>query len=119
MGFQRAGEGNPMNLYVGGVVWVLGVAALAALVAGLVHRFGSDEGRASNDAVGQVFTIVGGLHAGLMAFVLISLFDAASSARDGSHHEANSIGGVYWAADPLPDPARAQIPDLTRSYAST
>jgi vacuolar-type H+-ATPase subunit I/STV1 len=108
-----------VSLYVSGVIWVLGVAAIAGLVAVLVHRFSSDEGRASNDAVGQVFTIVGGLHAVLMAFVLISLFDAVSAARDGSRDEANSVVGVYWAADALPDPARSQIQDLTRSYTRT
>ena len=108
-----------MNVYVIGLIWVLGVAAIAAGVSLLVHRFGSDEGRGSNDAVGQVFTIVGGLHAVLMAFVLISLFDAVSTARDQTQNEANSLVAVYWAGDALPEPARGQIQELAKSYART
>lgn len=108
-----------MNLYVSGLIWVVGVAVLAAIGTILVHRFVSAEARSSNDAVGQVFTIVGGLHAVLMAFVLISLFDAVSNVRNGSQNEANSLVAVYWAADSLPEPARGQIQDLTKSYVRT
>jgi hypothetical protein len=108
-----------MNLYVSGLIWVLGVAAAAGVGTILVHRFMSEEARSSNDAVGQVFSIVGGLHAVLMAFVLISLFDAVSTVRDGSHTEANSLVAVYWASDSLPEPAKGQIQDLAKSYART
>jgi hypothetical protein len=108
-----------MNLYVSGVIWVLGVAAAAAVGAILVHRYSSAEGRSSNDAIGQVFTIVGGLHAVLMAFILISLFDAVSSVRDDTQTEANSLVAVYWAADALPEPARGQIQEQSRAYART
>jgi hypothetical protein len=105
-----------MNLYLSGILWVLGVAAAAAFVAFLVHRYTSGEGRSSNDAVGQVFTIVGGLNAVLMAFVLISLFDSVSTVRDGAYNEANSVVAIYWAGDALPEPARGEIKDLSRSY---
>jgi Protein of unknown function (DUF4239) len=108
-----------MSVYVVGIIWVLGVAAIAAGVSVLVHRFGSDEGRASNDAVGQVFTIVGGLHAVLMAFVLISLFDAVSAAGDSANDEADGLVAVYWAADALPEPARGQLQELSKSYTRT
>jgi hypothetical protein len=108
-----------MNLYVSGLIWVLGVAALAAGGTILVHRFTSAEIRSSNDAVGQVFTIVGGLLAVLVAFVLISLFDGVSKVRDGSHNEADSLVAVYWASDSPPEPARGQIQELAKSYART
>src|SRR5262245_65229853 len=103
-----------MNLYLSGIIWVIGVAALAGIGTIFVHRFMSAEARSSNDAVGQVFTIVGGLHAVLMAFVLISLFDTVSTVRDGSHTEANSLVALHWASDSLPDPAKSQIQDLTK-----
>lgn len=106
-----------MNLYVTGIIWVLGVAAVAAFVAFLVQRLSSDEGRSSNDAVGQVFTIVGGLNAVLMAFVLIALFDSVSTVQGDAQQEANSIVAVYWAGDALPEPAKSEIKDLSRSYA--
>jgi hypothetical protein len=106
-----------MNLYVTGLIWVLGVAAAASIGTILVHRYSSVEARSSNDAVGQVFSIVGGLHAVLMAFVLISLFDTVSTVRDGAHTEANSLVAVYWASDSLPEPTRGQIQELSKSYA--
>jgi hypothetical protein len=108
-----------MNLYVSGVIWVLGVAAAAAVGAILIHRYSSTEERSSNDAIGQVFTIVGGLHAVLMAFILISLFDAVSSVRNDAQTEANSLVAVHWAADALPEPARSQIQEQSRAYART
>jgi len=108
-----------MNLYASGLIWVLGVAAGAGIGTILVHRFRSASAESSNDAVSTVFSIVGGLHAVLMAFVLIALFDGVSTVRDGSHTEANSLVAVHWAADSLPEPARSQIQDLSKSYART
>ena len=108
-----------MSLYVSGIIWVAGVAVLAAVGTILIHRFTRADLRSSNDALGQVFTIVGGLHAVLVAFVLISLFDGVSSARESAQTEANSLVAVYWAADSLPDPARGQIQDLAKNYART
>lgn len=108
-----------MNVYVAGAVWVIGVAALAAVGTILFHRFRPAAARSGNDAIGTVFGLVGGLHAVVMAFVLISLFDGVSTVRDGSQAEANGLVAVYWAADSLPEPARAQIQELTRSYTRT
>jgi hypothetical protein len=108
-----------MNLYLSGLIWVVGMAGAAGIGTILVHRYSSAEARSSNDAVSTVFSIVGGLHAVLMAFVLISLFDMVSTVRDGSHSEANSLVAVHWAADSLPEPARGQIQDLSKSYART
>ncbi|SFB43719.1 Protein of unknown function [Amycolatopsis marina] len=107
-----------MNVYVTGALWVLGVAAAAAAVTFLVHRF-TRNSRNADEAVTGVFTIVAGLQAVLLAFVLISLFDAVSSVRDGSHTEANGLTAVYWASDSLPAPAREQLQDLSRSYVHT
>ncbi len=108
-----------MSLYVSGIIWVLGVAGLVAIGTILVHRYTPADARSSNDALGQVFTIVGGLHAVLVAFVLIALFDGVSTVRDGSHAEANSLLAVYWASDSLPEPNRGQIQDLAKTYART
>ena len=108
-----------MNIYLSGLIWAIGVAALVGIGTVFVHRFMSADARSSNDAVGQVFTIVGGLHAVLMAFVLISLFDAVSTVRDGAHTEANSLVAVYWAGDSLSEPAKGAIQGLTKSYART
>ncbi|NIH81143.1 bestrophin-like domain [Amycolatopsis viridis] len=109
-----------MNVYVAGSLWVMGAVVLGAAVAYLVRRYGLDEGRPdNNDAAGQAFTIVGGLHAAVVAFVLISLFDAASTVRDGSYEEARSLVAASWAADALPEPARTEIRHLAVDYADT
>jgi hypothetical protein len=86
--------------YLAGLLWVAGVALGAALVAYLVRRIGATEGTvANNEAAGQVFTLVGGLQAVLLAFVLISLFDGVSAAEDGSYAEADGVVAAVWAAD--------------------
>lgn len=109
-----------MNVYVTGLLWVAGATVVGALIAYLVRRFGLDEGRPdNNDAAGQAFTIVGGLHAVVVAFVLISLFDAASTVRDGSYDETQALVSASWAAESLPEPAHSQVPQLARQYAQT
>lgn len=109
-----------MNVYVTGLFWVAGAVVAGALIAYLVRRYGLDEGRPdNNDAAGQAFTIVGGLHAVVVAFVLISLFDAASTVRDGSYQETQALVSASWAAESLPEPARSQVPELARQYAET
>jgi hypothetical protein len=109
-----------MNIYLSGILWVVGAAVAGALIGYLVRRFGWDEGRRdNNDAAGQVFTIVGGLHAVLVAFVLISLFDSVSTARDGSYQEADSLVAATWAADSLPAPTGDQVRQLAQAYATT
>lgn len=109
-----------MNVYMTGLLWVAGATITGALIAYLVRRYGLDEGRPdNNDAAGQAFTIVGGLHAVVVAFVLISLFDAASTVRDGSYQETQSLVSASWAARSLPEPAHSQVPALARQYAQT
>lgn len=93
-----------MSIYLTGLLWVLGVALVAGALAYLVRRFGETQGSVdNNEAAGQVFTLVGGLQAVLLAFVLISLFDGTTAAEDGSYKEADSLVAAVWAAKELPD----------------
>jgi hypothetical protein len=93
-----------MSIYVVGLLWVLGTALVAGGLAYLVRRIGETQGVVdNNEAAGQVFTLVGGLQAVLLAFVLISLFDGTSAAEDGSYKEADSLVAAVWAARELPD----------------
>jgi len=109
-----------MSIYLNGLLWVLGAALAAACVAYLIRRIGATEGTVeNNEAAGQVFTLVGGLQAVLVAFVLISLFDGASAAEDGSYTEADSLVAAVWAADSMPDGDRAAITEQARTYART
>lgn len=86
-----------MNMYVTGLLWVVGVAVCAGSLAYLVRRVGATEGVVeNNEAAGQVFTLVGGLQAVLLAFVLISLFDGTSQADDGTYREADGLVAAAW-----------------------
>ena len=92
-----------MSIYAIGLLWVLGVGLVAGGLAYLVRRIGETQGVVdNNEAAGQVFTLVGGLQAVLLAFVLISLFDGTSAAEDGSYKEADSLVAAVWAARELP-----------------
>jgi hypothetical protein len=106
-----------MSLYVTGLLWVVGIALAAGSLAYLVRRIGATEGVVeNNEAAGQVFTLVGGLQAVLLAFVLISLFDGTSAAEDGSYREADSLVAAVWATDALPDRS-PEVATLARKYA--
>jgi drug/metabolite transporter (DMT)-like permease len=106
--------------YLAGVLWVAGAALGAAVVAYLVRRIGATEGTvANNEAAGQVFTLVGGLQAVLLAFVLISLFDGVSAAEDGSYTEADGVVAAVWAAESLPPETKTEIVTTARTYAHT
>jgi hypothetical protein len=109
-----------MGIYLTGIAWVAGAALVAGFGGYLVRKFGRDEGRSdNNDAAGQVFTIVGGLHAVLVAFILISLFDSASAARDVSYREADSLVAVTWAADSLGVEVKDEVRRLSTAYITT
>lgn len=105
-----------MNIYLTGLLWVGGVGLVAGALAYLVRRVGETQGVVdNNEAAGQVFTLVGGLQAVLLAFVLISLFDGVSAAEDGSYEEADGLVAAVWAAQELPD--SAGVVTQARAYA--
>jgi hypothetical protein len=105
-----------MSIYISGILWVVGAALVAGVSAYLVRRMGEAQGTVdNNDAAGQVFTLVGGLEAVLLAFVLISLFDGTSAAEDASYKEADSLVAAVWAAESLPD--GDEVAAQARTYA--
>ncbi|PSL53637.1 uncharacterized protein DUF4239 [Saccharothrix carnea] len=109
-----------MSIYLTGLLWVGGAAVVAAVMAYLIRKYGELEGRsANNEAAGQVFTIVGGLHAVLVAFVLIALFDAVNQASDAAYREADGLVAATWASDTLGGGAGAEVRELSRAYAET
>lgn len=107
-----------MSVFVVGLLWVVGASTLAGAIAFAIRRYGEDEGReANNSAASAVFSLVGGLHAVMMAFVLIALFDSVSTASGDADREANALVAVSWAGDSLAEPARSQIRTITQDYA--
>jgi hypothetical protein len=109
-----------VNIYLVGLLWMLGAMLVAAGLMITVRKYVPEARRhASDEAAGRVFTVVAGLEAVLLAFVLISLFDAISTARSGSYQEADSLVAVYWDANLLPPQSAAQIQKLAVSYGRT
>lgn len=109
-----------MKIYLFGALWVVVAGAAAGALAYYLRRRSEREGRAeNNESAGQVFTIVGGLHAVLVAFVLIGLFDAVDTARNNSYQEADSLVAMTWAGDSLPQPQAGQIQTLATAYANS
>ncbi|MET9229714.1 DUF4239 domain-containing protein [Lentzea sp. NPDC003310] len=108
-----------MSIYLSGALWVLGAAAISAVLVVITRRFGSDEvGEKNLGAGGSVFSIVAGLHAVLAAFILISLFDSANAAEEQVQKEANALVAVDWSSDSLPEPAKSKVDQLIRDYVS-
>ncbi|MDT7786738.1 MAG: hypothetical protein QOF58_5157 [Pseudonocardiales bacterium] len=109
-----------MSIYVTGLLWVLGAAVLSTILVVIARRFGSEEvGEKNLGAGGSVFSIVAGLHAVLVAFILISLFDASNNAEEQVQREANALVAVDWSSDSLPAPAKDKVEQLIRDYVST
>ncbi|WP_447006858.1 hypothetical protein ACRAKI_10480 [Saccharothrix isguenensis] len=109
-----------MSVYLTGLLWVGGAAIVAAVLAYVIRKYGPAEGRAANnEAAGQVFTIVGGLHAVLVAFVLIALFDAVTQASDAAYREADGLVAATWASDALSEETGQEVRHLSREYATT
>ncbi|CAM4021765.1 DUF4239 domain-containing protein [Kibdelosporangium persicum] len=109
-----------MSIYLSGAFWIIGAGVAAALVAVLIHRIPATVGlRGNNEVAGPVFTIVAGLHAVLLGFVLISLFDRVSTAQQESQREANNLVAVSWAADALQEPVGSKVREITAAYSDT
>jgi hypothetical protein len=109
-----------MSIYLAGLLWMLGAMIVAAGLMITVRKYVSEAHRhASDDAASRVFTVVAGLEAVLLAFVLISLFDGVGSARSGAYQEADSLVAVYWDANLLPKPAAVEIQKLAVAYGQT
>lgn len=108
-----------MGVYLIGLMWVLGAALIVGVAAYVVRRMRSTASMVeNNDSAGQVFTIVGGLHAVLIAFVLISLFDAVTDAEESAFREADGLVAAYWAATALGEPVRAEVQGVSMDYAN-
>lgn len=107
-----------MSVLALGLVWVLGAVVLVAGFALLIRKNRPNDLH-DNVPLNTVLTLVGGLHAVLVVFVLIGLFDSVGTARGGTYREADGLVAVSWAANALPEPSRTRIHDLSRAYLGT
>ncbi|MBG6141816.1 bestrophin-like domain [Longispora fulva] len=109
-----------VNIYLEGLLWVVGAGVLAGALVYLQHRYLSAELRAQhNDVTGAFFEIIGVLYAVMLAFIVIAVWDTMNEAEDNSYKEANALVEVYWVGHNAPEPQRATIEALSRLYANT
>ncbi|MDQ2584346.1 bestrophin-like domain [Saccharothrix yanglingensis] len=111
-----------MNIYLTGLLWVGGAVIVTALLAFLIRRYGKgddDIRDANNEASGGVFTIVAGLHAVLIAFILIALFDTVADAETASYTEADGLVAATWAGEAISPEVGDEVRSLSRAYSIT
>ncbi|MFD3745684.1 hypothetical protein [Nocardia sp. NPDC058633] len=99
------------------LLWVIVAAGLAGSAAYLLRRRGNGrDGEATNESVGQVFTLVGGLQVVLASFLLIGVLDTNAGAAKAASEEADRLLALQWAGDALPEPARGTITSAVHAY---
>ncbi|WP_027341976.1 bestrophin-like domain [Hamadaea tsunoensis] len=108
-----------MGLILGGILLALVTSAIAVVIVLVVQKY-TDPLRERHDgyvdAIGMVFAVVGVLYAIVLAFVVISVWDQMSSARDDSFTEATALVSTYAYAQTQPEPERSQIQALAHDY---
>lgn len=99
------------------LLWVIVAAGLAGSAAYLLRRRGKGrDGETTNESVGQVFTLVGGLQVVLASFLLIGVLDTNASAAKAASDEADRLLALQWAGDALSEPARSTVTRAVHSY---
>ncbi|MFC8384904.1 hypothetical protein [Nocardia sp. NPDC057272] len=99
------------------LLWVIVAAGLAGTAAYLLRRRGKGrDGEATNESVGQVFTLVGGLQVVLASFLLIGVLDTNAGAAKAASDEADRLLALQWAGDALSEPARSTVTRAVHAY---
>lgn len=101
-----------------GVLFIGSAVAVSVLAQWLVDQVAPRERRAPyNDVAGYLFTAVGAFYGILLAFVVVSTWDAAGRARDNTYTEANALPGIYFSSNVFPE-HREEFQAIVVSYAS-
>ncbi|MFE1592903.1 hypothetical protein [Nocardia sp. NPDC058705] len=99
------------------LLWVIVAAGLAGTAAYFVRRRGKGRDEEStNESVGQVFTLVGGLQVVLASFLLIGVLDTNAGAAKAASDEADRLLALQWAGDALSEPARSTVTSAVHAY---
>src|SRR5215469_3520597 len=84
---------------------------------GLNRVWPSEKRRDYNDLIGSQLSILGTTYAVILGFMLFAVWNAYREADLNADLEANAVVNIYHLAGGLPEPQRAQLRDLARSYA--
>jgi len=98
------------------------IVIAAAVIVSLLFLFGLnrvwpwDKRRNYNDLIGSQLSILGTTYAVILGFMLFAVWNAYREADLNADLEANAVVDIYHLAQGLPEPQRAQLQDLARSY---
>jgi hypothetical protein len=107
-----------LNLWLLGVLLVVGLPLLTVAVQAAVRRLAPDIVRGEhNDVAGFLIAVVGVVYAVILAFIVIVTWEGYRDARTTVHHEAGSLRGLYRDTQALPEPTRSHMATLTLRYA--
>ena len=103
-----------------GILFIIGLALLAAAAAFLLERLVPAKRReAHNDVLGFVYAVIGVTYAVLLGLVVIATWNTLEEARTNTYTEANALIWLDWYGYSLPQPAHAEVEDLCTQYAYT
>lgn len=71
---------------------------------------------AHNDLIGWQLSVLGTTYAVILGFMLYAVWTSFQDAELNAGLEANAVVDIYRLADALPEPQRAQLHTLARSY---
>lgn len=89
------------------------------LMAGLNRVWPWEKRRPHNDLIGWQLSILGTTYAVILGFMLYAVWTTFGEAELNVGLEANSVVDLYRLAGGLPEPQRAELENLARSYLAT
>jgi hypothetical protein len=106
-------------LNVGQNILVLTIAVIASVLfeAGLNQFWPWEKRRAYNELIGWQLTVLGTTYAVILGFMLFAVWTAFGEADLNVDLEASALVDIRHLAKGLPEPQRAQLETLARSYA--
>ena len=106
-----------LNLWVLGVLLVVGIPLVTVALQATVRRLAPDIVKGEhNDVAGFLIAVVGVVYAVTLAFIVIVTWEGYRDARDTVHSEAGSLRSLYRDSQALPEPTRSQLGRLVLRY---
>jgi Protein of unknown function (DUF4239) len=98
---------------------LLAVVASLLFMAGLNKLWPWEKRHEHNDLIGWQLGILGTTYAVILGFMLYTVWTNYIGAEQNVDLEATSLRNIYRLGEGLPEPQRAQMQSLCRSYATT
>jgi hypothetical protein len=106
-----------LNLWLLGVLIIVGVPMVAVAVQAIVRRLVPDiVAGEHNEVAGFLIAVVGVVYAVTLAFIVIVTWEDFHDARDTVDHEAGALRSLYRDSRSLPEPARTRLGEVVVRY---